>query len=72
MRGPFFVAGAALCLCHLQRNGSILNLLCIRDRRGIVERVETECEGVKTEGVVHFSWQAQHFVSVTCKEMVRY
>ena len=43
-----------------------------RDRRGTLERVETEREGVKTERGVHFLWQAQACGSVTCKEMVRY
>ena len=43
-----------------------------RHRHGILERVETEREGVKTERLVHFMWQAQHCGSVTCKEMVRY
>ena len=42
------------------------------DRRGILERVETEREGVKTERGVHFMWQAQHCGSVTCNDMVRY
>ena len=42
------------------------------DRRGILERVETEREGVKTERGVHFMWQAQRCGSVTCKDMVRY
>ena len=43
-----------------------------RDRRGTLERVESEREGVKTERGVHFLWQAQACGSVTCKEMVRY
>ena len=43
-----------------------------RDRRGTLERVETERKGVKTERGVHFLWQAQACGSVTCKEMVRY
>ena len=40
-----------------------------RDRRGTLERVETEREGVKTERGVHFLWQAQACGSVTCKEI---
>ena len=35
-------------------------------------KAEAERQGVNTERVVHFMWQAQHCGSVTCKEMARY